>query len=118
VCMLYWLISDSHSSKYEDGSLLGCCIILFGRSLLMFQRCLLSPSSGWWVTHCSDDGGSKHLWSICKLLADSMVQQLRRQPSLLYCIDVVCCVSLSVWHKICCYFRRFIVLHLMIDISE
>jgi hypothetical protein len=31
---------------------------------------------------CPDDGGSKHLWNVSKLLPDYMEQQRRRQPSL------------------------------------
>jgi hypothetical protein len=30
---------------------------------------------------CPDDGGSKHLWNVSKLLPDYVVQQHRRQPS-------------------------------------
>jgi hypothetical protein len=48
---------------YEDGCLLACCTVWFGRSLLKFQRCLLPPSS-----RCPDDGDSKHFWNISKLL--------------------------------------------------
>jgi hypothetical protein len=29
----------------------------------------------------ADDGGSKHLWIVCKILPDYMAQQPRRQPS-------------------------------------
>jgi hypothetical protein len=29
-----------------------------------------------------DDGGSKHLWNVCKLLSDYTAQHPRRQPSL------------------------------------
>jgi hypothetical protein len=35
-------ISGSHGGKYEDDCLLGCCVV--------FQRCLLLLSSGWWVS--------------------------------------------------------------------
>jgi hypothetical protein len=31
--------------------------------------------------HRPDDGASKHLWNVCKLLPDYTAQQLRRQPS-------------------------------------
>jgi hypothetical protein len=47
-----------------------------GRSLLTFQRFLLPPSSG----H-PDDGGSKHLLNVSKLLPDYTAQQPRRWPS-------------------------------------
>jgi hypothetical protein len=30
---------------------------------------------------CLDDGGSKHLWNVGKILPDYMAQQPRRQPS-------------------------------------
>jgi hypothetical protein len=39
-----------------------------GRGLLTFQKCLLPPWRGWWITYSPDDGDSKHLWNICKLL--------------------------------------------------
>jgi hypothetical protein len=45
-------ISGSHSSKYEDDCLLGCC---------------------------TDHGGSEHLWNIGQFLWDYMVQDPRRQ---------------------------------------
>jgi hypothetical protein len=32
------------------------------------------------LTHCPDDGGSKNLWNVGKLLPDYMVLQPRRQP--------------------------------------
>jgi hypothetical protein len=32
-------------------------------------------------THRPDDGGSKHLWNVSKLLPDYTAQQPRRQPS-------------------------------------
>jgi hypothetical protein len=38
-------ISGSHDDEYEDDCLLGCCTVLSGRILPMFQRCLLPPSS-------------------------------------------------------------------------
>jgi hypothetical protein len=52
-------------------------------SLLQFkiQWCLLPPSSGWWVTHCPDDGGSKLLWNVSRFLPDYMAQHPRRQSS-------------------------------------
>jgi hypothetical protein len=34
------------------------------------------------MTHRPDDGGSKHLWNVGKLLPDNTAQQPRRQPSL------------------------------------
>jgi hypothetical protein len=34
------------AAEYEDDCLLGCCTMWFGRSLPMFQKCLLLPSSG------------------------------------------------------------------------
>jgi hypothetical protein len=34
-----------------------------------------------WSYHCPDDGGSKHLWNVSKLLSDYVVLQPRRQPS-------------------------------------
>jgi hypothetical protein len=33
-----------------------------------------------------DDGGSKHLWNVDKLLPDYTLQQPRRQPSFLLCL--------------------------------
>jgi hypothetical protein len=39
-------VSGSHGAEYEDGCLLGCCTVLFSRSLPTFQRCLLPTSSG------------------------------------------------------------------------
>jgi hypothetical protein len=59
----------------KDGCLLDCFATQSGRSLLMFQECLLLPSSG------PDDGGRKHLWNVGKLLLDYTAQQSRRQPS-------------------------------------
>jgi hypothetical protein len=56
----------------EDGSLLVSCAMQSGRNLPMFQRCL---------PDCPDDGGSKHLWNVSKLLPDYIVQQPRRQLS-------------------------------------
>jgi hypothetical protein len=35
----------SHGSKYEDGCLLGCCAMYYGRSLLTFQRFFLPPTT-------------------------------------------------------------------------
>jgi hypothetical protein len=40
----------SNCKANEDGCILGCSTVLSGRSLLMFQRSLLPPSSGWWVS--------------------------------------------------------------------
>jgi hypothetical protein len=40
--------SGSHGGKYEHDSLLGYNIILSRWSRLMFQRCVLPPSSGQW----------------------------------------------------------------------
>jgi hypothetical protein len=40
----------------------------------MFQRCLLPPSSGWWVSRV-------HLWNVGTLLLDYTAQQTRREPS-------------------------------------
>jgi hypothetical protein len=34
------------------------------------------------MTHCPDDGGSKYLWNVGKLLPDYTALQPRRQPSL------------------------------------
>jgi hypothetical protein len=50
--------------KYEDGCLLGCW-----------------PLSLVEVYRRPDDGGSKHLQNVCKLLPDYKAQQPRRQPS-------------------------------------
>jgi hypothetical protein len=71
-----------------------------GRSLPTFQRSLLPLSTGQWVssaltdsflyrkaiprarlTHRPDDGGSKVLWNVGRLLPDYMAQRPRRQPS-------------------------------------
>jgi hypothetical protein len=41
--------SGSHGDEYEDGSILSCCSVQPGRSLLTFQGRLLLPSSGRWV---------------------------------------------------------------------
>jgi hypothetical protein len=38
-------ILGSHNGEYEDDIFLGCCTVLSGRSLPMFLRCLLPPSS-------------------------------------------------------------------------
>jgi hypothetical protein len=40
----------------------------------------LKPIPHAWLTHCPDDGDSKHLWNISKLLPNYTVQQPRRQP--------------------------------------
>jgi hypothetical protein len=34
-----------------------------------------------WLTYCPDDGGSKHVWNVSKLLPDYTAQQPRRQSS-------------------------------------
>jgi hypothetical protein len=39
------VITNRHLSV-EDYCLLGCCAVLSGNSLLIFQSCLLPPSSG------------------------------------------------------------------------
>jgi hypothetical protein len=47
----------------------------------VFQR-FRGPCSGWWVvTHRPDDGGSKDLWNVGKLLPDYTALQPRRKPS-------------------------------------
>jgi hypothetical protein len=77
---IYW----SHHKCYiwhEDDCLLSCCAMKSGRSLLVFQRCLLPPKPGRLLTHHPDDGGSKHLWNVSKLLPDYMTQKPRRQSS-------------------------------------
>jgi hypothetical protein len=45
-CSLSKRDRSSHSSKYEDDCLLSCCPVYSGKSLLIFQRCLLPPLSG------------------------------------------------------------------------
>jgi hypothetical protein len=52
----------------------------------VYRRCRGAPSSGRRVsctllTRRPDDGGSKHLWNVGKLLPDYTAQQPRRQPS-------------------------------------
>jgi hypothetical protein len=42
----------------------------------------------------SDDGGNKHLWNVGKLLADYMVQQLRRQAIFIF-------ASVRTWNLTC-----------------
>jgi hypothetical protein len=46
-----------------------------------FQRSLLPPSSGRWVTYCPDDEGSKHLWNVGQFLPNYTAQHPRRQSS-------------------------------------
>jgi hypothetical protein len=48
-------------------------------SMKMANFWVLAPCS--LVDDCPDDGGSKHLRNVGKLLLDYMVQQPRRQPS-------------------------------------
>jgi hypothetical protein len=40
-------ISVFDGGDYEDGCLLGCCVLQSGRSLPTFQRCMLPTSWGW-----------------------------------------------------------------------
>jgi hypothetical protein len=63
-------IWGSHGGEYEDG-------------------CLL-------VDECPDDGGSKHLWNVGKLLPDYTAQQPRRQPSSRY-TEARTSTNTSVW---------------------
>jgi hypothetical protein len=44
------LHSSEDQNRNEDGCLLGCCAVESGRNWPTFQRCLLPPSSGWWVS--------------------------------------------------------------------
>jgi hypothetical protein len=72
------------SSKYEQKLLfswrwLYCGMLRRnGGSLTMFKRYLLPPSLG---TNRPDDGGSKHLWNVGKLLLDNTAQHPRRKSS-------------------------------------
>jgi hypothetical protein len=43
-------LKDSLTCLKEDGRLLGCSAVKTGRRLLTFQRSVLAPSSGRWVT--------------------------------------------------------------------
>jgi hypothetical protein len=60
-------VSGSHGGEYEDDCLLSCCAVYSSRSLPTFHR--------------PDDGSSKHLWNVGKLLPDYTALQPRRQPS-------------------------------------
>jgi hypothetical protein len=53
-------IWGSHGDEYEDGCLLGCSAV---------------------ITHRPDNGGSKVLWNVGKLLPGYTALQTRRQPS-------------------------------------
>jgi hypothetical protein len=46
---VYSEISGSHGGEYEDGCLLGCCVVWSGGSSPTFQRCLL-PSENFYQT--------------------------------------------------------------------
>jgi hypothetical protein len=65
----------AHKLQTEDDCLLGCYAMQSGRSLLTFQRCLLIS------THHPNDGGSKHLWNVSKLLPYYKAQHPRRLSS-------------------------------------
>jgi hypothetical protein len=69
------------------GCLLGCCALLPGRSSPTFQRCCLHHQS-------DDDGGSKHLWNVDRLLQGNTAQQPRRQPSPVIYFRACFCLSL------------------------
>jgi hypothetical protein len=47
-------ISGSHGGEYEVQSLLGCTAVFSNRCRPTFQRCVLSPSSGRWVSRWGD----------------------------------------------------------------
>jgi hypothetical protein len=44
----------------------------------VLQRCLLTPSSGWW-SYCPDNGRSKHLRNISQILPDFTEQHRRKK---------------------------------------
>jgi hypothetical protein len=46
-CKKVFEISSFHSDEYEYDSFLGCSPVYSNGSRLMFQRCILPPSSGW-----------------------------------------------------------------------
>jgi hypothetical protein len=48
LCLVYCMVNMNQVQKiirHEEDCLLGSCTVLYGRILLMFQRCLLPPSS-------------------------------------------------------------------------
>jgi hypothetical protein len=53
----------------EDGCLLGCSAVYTGMSLSMFQRSVLPPSSGPWVTHTSLYDATAHKTAILIVIA-------------------------------------------------
>jgi hypothetical protein len=55
VCRIW----GSHAGEYEDGCVLGCSAVKSGRSLPTFQRSLLPPSSGRWVSRHTRGHSSK-----------------------------------------------------------
>jgi hypothetical protein len=80
-------ISVAYSSGYGDECLLGCCAVLSGRSLPTFQSDRL------------DDGATKYLWYVNKLLPDYMAQQFRSEPPSNYTFaDVVNLGCTAVWN--------------------
>jgi hypothetical protein len=77
VCCLdfvYYKIWGSYSGEYEDG----CLWVVALCSLVEVHWCFRGTCC---LHHCPDDGGSKYLWNVSKLLPDSMVLQRRRQSS-------------------------------------
>jgi hypothetical protein len=48
--MAWYEISSSHGGEYEAQNLLGCTAVFLIECRLTFQRYMLSPLSGWWVS--------------------------------------------------------------------
>jgi hypothetical protein len=64
----YWSISEisgSHGREYEDDGLPGYCPVFSRKSWPTFQRCLLPPSSEWWVYQAR----KSYFFSRCFLIA-------------------------------------------------
>jgi hypothetical protein len=73
-----WLQCSVFNILHEGEHLVRWCTMYSGISSLIFQICLLLPSSGQQVTYCPDGEGSKHLCNICKLKPDYIVQPRRQ----------------------------------------
>jgi hypothetical protein len=67
-------ISCSQGGEYENECFQACYDVQCCRSVSTFQRCL-------WPHQFSEDGDSRHLWNVGKLLPDYKVHHSRRQPS-------------------------------------